>query len=172
MGRPKAEFTLDLVKEVVAYDPESGVFTWLKPAARVKVGDVVGSLDAHGYLVTKIRGNNVKLHRLAWFYMTGELPREIDHINRIKTDNRFANLRAVTDGSLQNQNKGLQKNNKTGIRGVQFKRSRKIYIAKLRVHRKQVFYGEFATLDDAVAARIAAEAKYHQFSPMHYSRGA
>jgi hypothetical protein len=167
MGRPKAELTLKLVKSLVEYDPNTGVFTWLKPATRVSAGDVVGSIDAWGYSVTKIRGNVVKLHRLAWFYMTGQWPKNVDHINRCKHDNRWCNLREVFDESLQQQNRGVQKNNTTGVRGVHYRADSGLYVARVRVNKMQVFYKEFRTLEDAREARLAAERKHLPYSPLN-----
>ena len=166
MGRPKAELTEYLVKSLIDYNPDTGVFTWLKPATRVSAGDVVGSLDAWGYLVTKIRGNVVKLHRLAWFYMTGEWPREIDHINRVKTDNRFSNLRAASE-DVQKQNRDVQRNSATGVKGVGYRKSSGKFVARVRSQNKNLFYAEFKTLEEAKAARALAELMHQPYSPLH-----
>jgi hypothetical protein len=167
MGRPKAELTQDLVRSLVHYDPETGVFTWLQPTTRVDVGDVVGSVDAYGYLCTKLRGNSIKLHRLAWLYMTGGLPKNVDHINRNKADNRWKNLREVTDERVQQQNREVQRNNTTGVKGVGTRRGSAKFIARVRVGKRQVFYKEFDLLEDAIAARQAAEIKFHPYSPLN-----
>lgn len=107
------------LKSVLRYDPETGLFTWLvRTSNRIKVGDVAGSIDAYGYRQIKVFGRIYKTHRLAFLYMTGSFPADqIDHINRIPDDNRWINLRAVSNAENQ-RNHGIQKNNTSGFMGV------------------------------------------------------
>ncbi len=73
------------------YDPETGLLYGKRKETPV------GSLNTEGYVKVKIRNKLYSLHRLAWFYVTGEWPKNIiDHKNRVKYDNRFSNLRDVT----------------------------------------------------------------------------
>lgn len=91
-----------------------------------------GSKDKDGYLIMKIKGKQYKAHRLIFAYFNGYFPIEIDHINRVRTDNRIENLRSATrqlnhDNTVRNSlgvyedksTKGLKKvwtfhmNNKT-----------------------------------------------------------
>ena len=99
--------TLNEVHAEFKYNPVTGVVTRLIKSAnnKHKKGDVVGSLDKEkGYLYTQIGGKRIKLHRLIWFYMTGEWPEWVDHKNRIKNDNRWCNLRNVNPAqSAQNR---------------------------------------------------------------------
>ena len=77
-----------------------------------------GSLDKDGYIILKIKGRQYKAHRIAWSLATKEDPIcEIDHINRIKTDNRIENLR-LSDRKTQNTNKIIAPNPKTGEVGI------------------------------------------------------
>lgn len=56
-----------------------------------------GSLDKDGYLIIKIKGKQFKAHRIVWFLCNGKFPiGVIDHINRVRTDNRIENLRDVS----------------------------------------------------------------------------
>src|ERR1700719_1662744 len=103
----------DRLRELLSYDPETGVFRWLvRKRQNVKAGDVAGSFDGCGYCKISIDRRAYKAHRLAWLYMTGEWPpAEIDHINMNRADNRFANLRLAT--RHQNMaNQRLYANNK------------------------------------------------------------
>lgn len=114
------------LKELLVYNPYSGVFTWRVSKGRSKRGVSAGTVSSGGYVQIKLDGKRYLAHRLAWLYMTGSWPEpEIDHINRVRNDNRFHNLREAT--KQQNQtNKGLQKNNTSGFIGVSWcKRSNK-----------------------------------------------
>jgi hypothetical protein len=86
------------LQALLAYNPRVGVFTWRQPPARwIAYGDVAGSVNGRGYRIVGIRGRYYSEHRLAWFYVHGVWPTHtIDHINRVRTDNRIANLRDVT----------------------------------------------------------------------------
>src|SRR6202035_4009666 len=97
--------TAERLREFIHYDPLTGVFTWLVlPVCRgprfvgrgpnqVRVGGIAGCVSkSNGYRRIKIGGHPYCAHRLAWLYMTGTWPKdEIDHINRVRSDNRFCN---------------------------------------------------------------------------------
>lgn len=118
------------LKSILAYDPATGNFTW-KFRADVPawwntkyVGNRAGSIDAHGYLVLRINSQTFKAHRIAWFYMMGEMPKtdlEIDHINGDRLDNSSSNLRIANN--LQNAaNAGIRCDNSSGVKGVSWHR--------------------------------------------------
>ena len=92
------ELTQEYLKEQIHYNPETGIFTNAKTRnPRAKRGCVIGSDNGKGYLSTQINKSRFYLHRLAFLYMTGSLPDdEVDHINHIRCDNRWCNLRLVS----------------------------------------------------------------------------
>lgn len=92
--------------------------------------------------------------------MTGEFPEgQIDHVNQIKTDNRFENLREVTN-TINHQNIQLQKNNKSGVHGVGFHKTTKKWRACIKVNGKLIHLGLYSEKDLAIKARKEAEVKY------------
>jgi len=110
---------LEYIKEILDYDPDTGVFTWKqKLSAKQYIGDTAGSTDGKGYRILRIRKSNYKAHRIAYYYVTGCDPAElqIDHINQVKNDNRFQNLRLVTNSLNAHNNKrtGVHKHKLTG----------------------------------------------------------
>jgi hypothetical protein len=152
-----AKLTQERLKEILDYDPETGEFHWKAwVGARVKVGDRAGGVDNYGYWVIKIGGKLLKAHRLAWLYIYGYLPEnQIDHINRIKHDNRILNLREVSRSCNMRNKKGCTL---FGVKGVV--RSHGKWAACISVGRRQIWLGTFSTQREAAKARVEAEEKY------------
>lgn len=145
------------LKEILNYDPSTGVFTRkVKTNNRVNVGDIIKSKDAQGYLKVCINYKIYYLHRLAWFYIYGVFPKNIDHINRDKTDNRLCNLREVT---LTENNRNLPQiyTNTSGVTGVYWESKLQKWRAFIHVDNKKKHLGVFKSFDDAVLARKQAE---------------
>lgn len=106
------------LREVVSYDPGTGVFIRLISQGLAKAGDVSGYLGPDGYRTIGVDGRNYEAGRVAWFYVNGEWPvGEIDHKNTERDDNRIDNLREATN-SQQKANSRLYKNNLSGFKGV------------------------------------------------------
>lgn len=160
--------TQERLKEILHYDPETGVFTWLrcKPRGRYKPGDVAGSVSHNGYIDLCIDQRRFKAHRLAWLYVHGRFPEYLlDHINRVGTDNRIANLREA-DRASNGWNASLKRNNTSGVTGVSFDRRRGMWAAEIFVRGKKHSLGHYADKADAVTARFAAETMhYGEFAP-------
>lgn len=108
----KVELTVERLREVLDYSPESGQFIWLiSSSPNCKPGQVAGTTTARGYRQIRVDGTTYLAHRLAWLHATGAWPQEhIDHINGITADNRLVNLRDVSRFvNAQNAKKGEQK---------------------------------------------------------------
>lgn len=90
----------------LAYEPSTGNFIHMKSHGRVKKGDVVTSLDSHGYIRVSKDGKRYLAHRVAFLFMTGEWPKDdIDHKDQDRTNNKWDNLRECS----RSQNLGNQR---------------------------------------------------------------
>ena len=158
--------TQDRLKDLLIYDEHTGLFRWIKPTGtRIKAGSVAGTLSDNGYVKISIDRKLYRAHRLAWLYVYGHFPdNELDHVNRVKSDNRIENLRPATCAENQ-QNQPKRRTNKSGVVGVcWYKRTGK-WRAQITAGRVKYHLGYFDNLEDALCARAIAKAKYHTFHP-------
>lgn len=153
---------------ILYYDPLTGIFRWkIKSNTTINVGDIAGATHCGGYITIGLLSKRYLAHRLAWLYMTGNHPKEqIDHINGIRSDNRFCNLREATN--LQNsRNKGILSFNKSGYTGVRYKKDKNKYVAYITIDKVQIFIGYYKTAELANEARTTYAKKcfgefYHE----------
>lgn len=88
---------IDVVRDYLSYDPDTGVFTWIKdPCQSVSAGDTAGTIDRRGFVEIGLKGKIYKAHRLAHLLMEGFMPKgRMRHRNHNRSDNRYDNLRVV-----------------------------------------------------------------------------
>lgn len=148
--------TAELLRDLLEYDPETGVFRWRRNMrGPVRAGDIAGRLKPNGYLTLKVAQRDYLVHRLAFLYMTGEWPPdEVDHIDLARDNNRWANLRPAT--TTQNRgNQRMQLRNRAGLKGVSLHKKTGLYRARISTRT----IGYYATPEEAhaVYARAAKE---------------
>lgn len=147
-------FDLEESRKFLSYDPETGNFTWLRSRGKAKAGSIAGCLNPKGYI--QIQFNNVQIlaQNLAWYFTYSRPPSKlIDHQNLIRHDNRICNLREATAAENQ-RNKGIQKNNTSGRKGVWYNKKSKRFVAQSYVGGKRVHLGVHRTIDAASDAYI------------------
>lgn len=159
MANPSIPLTQDRLKQLLHYDPETGIFTRLVTTGNLLPGTKVGRNQLNGYTSITIDRKHYYTHRLAWFYVTGSWPKnDIDHINRNRSDNRYANLREATR-SLNMRNILKFKNNKSGFKGVSWCAVKNKWRANIKLNGKQTFLGYFDIPEKAHGAYVAAAEK-------------
>ncbi len=147
------QLTQKRLKNLFKYETITGLFT------RKSNGKVSTSLH-NGYVRICIDYKEYRAHRLAFLYMTGELPTGVvDHINHVKTDNRWENLRLVTHQE-NCKNMSLYKTNRSGSIGIYFHKRDKQWIASVYVNGKKKHLGCFSNKDAAIHAREQANNLY------------
>lgn len=159
------KITQKYLKSILDYNPETGKFYWktrsdVRPEWNTKFSGKETGKWGDRYHVLAINNRKYYCHRLAWLYVYGEFPFEIDHINLDPFDNRISNLRSVTKAQNQ-RHKKLQRNNKSGYKGVCFNKNNKTWQAGIKVNKKNIALGQFGCPTAAHFAYCRAAKKYH-----------
>jgi hypothetical protein len=153
---------LNKIQDYIDYNPETGAFQWkVTRNSQVLKGDIAGGINDEGYVKIKIQNKTYSAHRLAFYFMTGNFPpEEVDHINNVRNDNRWSNLRLANDNH-NNANKGIQSNNTSSVKGVSWNALQNNWRARIQVNKVPITVGYFTDLEDARIAIEAARKKYH-----------
>lgn len=153
--------TIARLREVLAYDPETGRLTWrVAINSRAPAGSEVSCRDKDGYIRLKLDGVYLRAHRVIWAMVKGRWPKiDIDHEDRDHANNRWLNLREAN--KTQNRaNSKLLNTNTSGLKGVTWVKSRRKWQAQISVKRKHIHLGRFDTPEAAHAAYAAAAKKH------------
>ncbi len=174
MNKKEKLISQDYLKTILSYDKNTGIFVWKKRSitdfkdkraystwnARFS-GNIAGGKTDQGYHQIVINAHNYRAHRLAWLYVHGEWPKDqIDHINRIRKDNRIVNLRTV-EHKENSKNQKIRIDNTSTVIGVYWSKERDKWYAKISNNTKVIRLGTFVDFDDAVKERKQAEIKYN-----------
>lgn len=170
----------ELLLSALDYDAETGKLTWKRRPPCSFKGSETRSVEwvalvwnkrfagkpistfrnKNGYIYTTINCGRYLVHRLIWKLMTGQDPNsEIDHINGVRNDNRWINLREV-DCQTNGRNQQLQSRNVSGVVGVLWDPQRLKWSAAIVVDYKTIHLGRYDDLEDAIRARKSADIKY------------
>lgn len=154
--------TAERIKTLLHYDPDTGNFKWkVYRAVTAKAGYLAGNTDTRGHSQIRIDGRLYQAHRIAFLYMTGKVPDDqVDHINGVRNDNRWCNLR-LANANENARNAKLRSDNKSGVKGVFFNKLTEKYQASIRFNGKLIHLGVFKNIEDATRIRESAAIKYH-----------
>lgn len=162
------------ISDFVSYDPETGLITWVETVNSriIKGNDACKVMRHHSgkeYLRLSAYGFNMLAHRAAWEIYYGYKPDgQIDHIDGNGKNNKISNLRCVTNQE-NHMNVRLQSNNKSGISGVCWDKSRNSWQVRIKYKRKNIYIARTKDFFEACCMRKSAELKYG-FHPNHGSR--
>lgn len=158
------ELTHESLRQLLRYDPGTGVFHWLvTKGSKRPAGSVAGRPDVRrGDTIITIDGSAYRANRLAWFYMTGSWPvDEVDHKDTDYTNNRWWNLRDVAHAVNSQNSRKARVTNKTGLLGVHQCAATGRFRASITVRGKCKQLGRFDTPELAHAAYIRAKRELH-----------
>ena len=158
---PPVETFLPRVKELLDYNPDTGLFTWAVRRPGCRFGGVAGTATDSGHIQIRLDGVKYYAHRLAWLVTYGEWPTDqIDHVNNNSGDNRISNLRNST--SVENrQNAGMNCNNTSGYKGVSWHKRNGKWESTAKINGKTHYLGGYDTAEEAYAAYAAFVTQHH-----------
>ena len=144
----------------------NGELFWKNPSnpKRIAKGDKAGTVSKRGYVHVQVYGKIYKAHQLVFLMMHGYIPKLIDHINGVLTDNRIENLREASVSENQ-QNAKTRADNSSGVKNVSWHQRLCKWTVQLSFKGKVKHFGNFADLE--LAALVAEEARnkyYGQFA--------
>lgn len=168
----KVRPTQERVKEALNYCRETGLFHWKEPRRGRMFLSVAGHIDSStGYRRIVLDDRSYYAAKLAWLHTFGEYPEYVvDHINRIKDDDRLVNLRLASQSDNM-ANCGMFAHNTSGYKGVYYYESRAAkswapWWAYINCDGKRKSLGYFNSKEEAAEARRKAELKlFGEFSP-------
>lgn len=159
------ETGLALLRMLLSYNPTTGLLVWQAARRGIKCGDLAGGgINSNGYLRVCVGGRLYYAHRVAWALANGQWPSGvIDHINGVKTDNRLINLRDVSRGHNQhNQRRPQQTKGRTSaFLGVSRIATSGKWRAAIKVCGRTQFIGNFDVESEAHAAYLNAKRQLH-----------
>lgn len=152
--------TFEQLRERLHYNPDTGVFTYVKRSGKKRPGEIAGVRGSGGYNIIGVQWKRYRAARLAWLWMTGEWPdRHVDHKDLDKGNDAWSNLRLATR-SQNHANCRVRKNNIVGVKGVGITGSGK-FAAHITINRRKRHLGSFDTPEEAHCA-------YMHMALLHY----
>lgn len=154
-------FTQSFLKELFDYREDGKLVRKKITSNRTKIGDIVGSNNGNGYLRVCVNNKYHHVHRIVFMWHYGYLPKEIDHKNGNRSDNRIENLREATH-SQNGKNLSVRKNNNIGVNGIRWDKSRNKWYVSIGLNNKKKYLGRYFVLEDAINARKVAELQFYK----------
>lgn len=149
------------LREIILYNRKTGLFAWKKSRRGVQIGKTLGTDNGFGYLRITVLGRSYYAHRLAWFYVHGEWPITIDHLNGVKSDNRITNLRGCSQSDNKQNVREAQANSKSKILGVSWHKKAKKWQAHICIYKERKYLGLFSDIFEAQKVYLKEREKHN-----------
>lgn len=157
----KADLTVERLRELLDYDPETGVLTWRTRTSNRVVKGAPAGWNACGYVHVGVEGRNYLAHRLIWLHVYGSWPKHgVDHIDGNRSNNRLSNLRDIPQATNTENRRTSKPGNKAGRLGVA--PSRKRWSAQIHLRGKKHHLGIFDTPEQAHQVYLEAKRRLHE----------
>jgi hypothetical protein len=165
--------TQEIAVSALKYNPETGCLHWVRRmSSRVPAGAKAGCVTKDGYVAVKLRQTTIYAHRLVWLMHHGFEPEGfIDHINRVKSDNRIENLRVVTNQVNQHNQSLVGRSSRSGILGAHWNSALNKWQSSIKLSGKLTYLGVFDTAKDAHEAYLKAKKAVHLSVPYLHEMG-
>jgi hypothetical protein len=151
--------TQERLKELFDYNPETGWFTNRFSRGRAKIGKRAGTYNFGLYRKIVIDYKKYYEHHLAWLYVHGVMPFEVDHIDSDPSNNRIFNLRLAT--SAQNKWHSQVRTGQSGLRGAYLDSRSLTWFSKIQLGDQTKYLGAFGSAQEAHEAYEAAAIQLH-----------
>ena len=161
------QLTTDKIRELLDYNEETGVFTWKASLGGTRADKIDKGATGYPRVYVRLLGKKYMASRIAFLCMGKELPKQVDHLDRDSTNNRWSNLAAST--ALENsRNQSMHSNNTSGVTGVSWEKRSSKWKAEVVVNGVRHRLGLFDYDDlDLAAMEVMEFRAEHGFSPSH-----
>lgn len=150
--------SVDRLRKLFSYEPETGLLKWLERRKGVNA-DMVAGAPSHGYIVVRVDGVLYLSHRIIWKLVTGIEPLDqIDHEDLNRSNNKWGNLREASN-SKNMMNAGLSSANTSGIKGVVWDQG--AWSVRIKLNRKTHYFGRFRNIEDAKKRMLIERERLH-----------
>lgn len=161
MSSRDSKLSLERLRQVLRYEPETGDFYWIqRDTIKKKLGTNASVVRSHGYLNICIDSQYYYTHRLAWFYVHGEWPNVIDHIDGDKANNSIENLRSVSQRCNVENVLKARKHNKSKMLGAH--KTKYGFYSSVVYNKKTVYLGHYKTAEEAHNVYLKAKRELHE----------
>lgn len=165
---------VEYLRECFVYDEHSGSLVWKhrprhhfnsqrgQSIANSRFAGKVAGCHGCGYMVVRLNNRLIMAHRIIWEMHHGPIPDGmlVDHVNGVRHDNRIKNMRLATKAQ-NGQNRGAQKDNTSGYKGVYWDSDRGSWVARIAASGNAYFVGRFTTAEEAHEAYCKASKGLH-----------
>ena len=164
MANQNSTLTKEILHDLFIY--KDGLLYKKPKSNRCRSDIIIGRNNGNGYLRTAINYKSYYIHRLIFVMFHGYFPKQIDHIDGNRSNNRIENLRPATYPE-NNRNAKIRIDNSSGCKNVSWAKDRQKWCVAIRLNRKRIYLGYYEDLELADLVAHEARDKYHKEFARH-----